>query len=176
MSLQEVNVQKIARFWHADQMYGEDPYMKHLDDVVAVIKEFMGRYELCMTYDQLAAVGMLHDILEDTEITMEILIESLKHVGFKILPMVKAIKTLSNNSQSKFKHDIAGMSKYHVYNEIAKSTDATFIKLADRIANCESGAKNDKYRKEMPMFYSLLYKEEGQFNNMWLRLFKALEK
>lgn len=47
---------------HGDQMYGDKPYVSHLDDVVAILREFG------YTDDDTIAAGFLHDVLEDSQI------------------------------------------------------------------------------------------------------------
>src|ERR1700742_5077227 len=46
---------------HADQRYGEHPYVKHLDDVAELVGLGAGEFTLVVAY--------LHDVLEDTAVT-----------------------------------------------------------------------------------------------------------
>lgn len=55
---------------HGDQMYGDKPYVSHLDDVVAVLDTHFKR-----AIPELLAVGYLHDVLEDTSVTAGTLFE-----------------------------------------------------------------------------------------------------
>lgn len=54
---------KFAIHWHGDQMYGDDPYSYHLDNVDQLVYEL---YEDSRKLDLLRIVAYLHDILEDT--------------------------------------------------------------------------------------------------------------
>lgn len=57
---------ELARVWHGDQMYGNQPYVCHL---IAVEYAVMERYGEGAYEERIIAV--LHDILEDTEYPIE---------------------------------------------------------------------------------------------------------
>ena len=57
---------EVAAIAHAGQMYGDMPYIKHLIDVVNILRD--NGYD-----DDYVIVGILHDVLEDTEVTFELL-------------------------------------------------------------------------------------------------------
>ena len=61
-------IRDIAIRAHGTQKYGEDPYSVHLDAVVSMLGEF--------GFDSFEdkAVGLLHDTVEDTDLTSEKLI------------------------------------------------------------------------------------------------------
>lgn len=50
---------------HGDQKYGDFPYVTHLDEVVAILREFG------FTTPEHEAVGYLHDVVEDTGTTKD---------------------------------------------------------------------------------------------------------
>jgi (p)ppGpp synthase/HD superfamily hydrolase len=56
----------LAEKYHAGQMYGKFAYTKHLHDVAARVQD-------ATTDERLQVVAVLHDILEDTACTLEIL-------------------------------------------------------------------------------------------------------
>jgi (p)ppGpp synthase/HD superfamily hydrolase len=122
----------LAFHYHKDQKYGEHPYSKHLEDVAMNVKLLTeGSVDLlCVAY--------LHDILEDTEIDSEVIVELFgsevlraissltKYTEFgetyeeyiekvssnKIALQVKYCDTLANLSQSIADGDIKRISKY----------------------------------------------------------------
>lgn len=54
----------LAVKYHGDQKYGDAPYVKHLDDVAALV-------HTRSTDDEAEVIAYLHDILEDTDMTSE---------------------------------------------------------------------------------------------------------
>ena len=54
---------KLALEWHDGQMYGDKPYIYHLDSTVAFLTEQMKGQDL---EEDILVIGMLHDILEGT--------------------------------------------------------------------------------------------------------------
>ena len=56
---------EVALEAHGDQRYGDGPYSIHLDEVVAILKEFG------INEDQTLATAYLHDVLEDTKLGAE---------------------------------------------------------------------------------------------------------
>lgn len=62
MSKQYAIATQLVTEYHADQMYGDKPYVYHLLGVAKLVREGGGGI-----IDQI--VGLLHDILEDTECT-----------------------------------------------------------------------------------------------------------
>lgn len=62
MSKQFAIAMQLATEYHADQMYGDKPYMYHLLGVLKLVEAASGNMpEQC--------VALMHDILEDTECT-----------------------------------------------------------------------------------------------------------
>jgi guanosine-3',5'-bis(diphosphate) 3'-pyrophosphohydrolase len=140
---------------HGDQMYGDGiPYITHCACVMAVLSHFG------VNVPAILAAGVLHDVLEDTKTTQEEL--SMKF-GVDVSRMVHAVtnpkidisKTGEYSATIKYftrkeKHEIQ-------YPIIARNEKARIIKLADRIANVESGGKFGMYRKEHEVFKKHLY-------------------
>ncbi len=54
-----------AQEFHRNQKYGNEPYTKHLEDVIAVLKRF-GIKSSCVLVE-----AWLHDAVEDTPLTIE---------------------------------------------------------------------------------------------------------
>lgn len=134
---------------HGDQKYGNRSYTYHLNKVVNVCNRFGGSGEL-------QAACFLHDTLEDTKVSES---ELIKEFGPKIAAIVLGVTNLP--------------SKEATLNRTRLSKSAVFVKLCDRIANCEEGGKLPKYQKEMPLFYKILYRA-GEYDSMWNHLKKLL--
>ena len=144
----------LALQWHGSQFYGNKPYSTHLEAVVAVLC----RFGFCDP--ETTAAGWLHDILEDTECT----VEELKKCGVSenTIDMVKAVTDEPGVNRKE--------RKAKTYLKIKKSRDAIILKLADRIANVEAGDKKEMYLNEHPSFYAALYKYDAIVEPMWLYL------
>lgn len=127
---------QIAILNHKEQLYGNHPYVFHLDMVVTMLK-LAGE-----TDEALIAAGYLHDIIEDTRFTYEAIYDIFDK---KVADIVKAV----TNDRS-----------FQVTAENIESagTAAATVKTADRIANLimSTTTKNTptlkKYVSEDPLF------------------------
>lgn len=156
--------QIVAKFCHAKQRYGDgEPYERHLKDVVNVLKEF--------GFDNEAntSSAWLHDIIEDTKVTKNMIEENF---GKEIAGMVYAVTNeLGVNRVER---------NLKTYQKLLKYPKALPIKLADRIANVRySKSKGNSsfykmYKKEYPSFRAALY-SEGRLYKMWEELDKLME-
>ena len=128
---------------HADagKMYGTHPYSHHLQKVVDVLLAFD------ITDRDILAAGYLHDILEDTQVTHEMLIEIF---GPATASYVYAVTDEPGENRKD--------RKAKTYPKIRVSPVAIQLKLADRIANVKfsMATKNERmfrmYKKEQPEF------------------------
>lgn len=134
---------EIAFEYHKDQLYGNRPYMDHLDHVAGVCKRF-GKG----TNRRLMAACYLHDILEDTPMTHQ---ELGKLVGGDVANIVFGVTdTPRKDKEFTFKNRTR-------YNNFAIN-----VKYYDRIANVEACLCEDKtailekYLKEFPLFKHIL--------------------
>src|SRR5574343_375545 len=64
MSLALQAAEALATTAHKDQMYGDKPYIYHLQYVVEVLKRFN------ISDENILVAGLLHDIVEDTDTTV----------------------------------------------------------------------------------------------------------
>lgn len=122
---------KVAEMWdlahyaHAAQMYGNKPYVAHLERVEAITMA-MFPWET----HRLVAIG--HDLMEDTPVTYGHL---LKHFGLEVADAIKAMTKQQGQSRSAYIEQVLG-------NQIA-----TAVKKADAIANLtESVLQGDANR------------------------------
>lgn len=158
MSLALQAAQALAATAHEGQMYGDQPYTKHLAEVVGVLERFK------IDDTDLLVAGWLHDSVEDTDTTLET-IELM--FGRRVKDLVYRV-TNEEGKNRKERHE-------KTYPKIQASDDAITLKLADRIANTEASIlQNDEgkmkmYAKEYEGFKKKLYKR-GTHDAMWRHL------
>jgi (p)ppGpp synthase/HD superfamily hydrolase len=134
---------ELASRLHAQQKYGEFPYVVHLWDVACVAMRFgLG--------EPIVIACLLHDTLEDTVMTYN---EIEREFGKDIADAVGSVTKIATLPNRKKKNE-------EVNQRTAKNLMAIAVKLCDRIANCESGEKNDMYREEHSTFKSTLQSEK----------------
>lgn len=143
-----------AQQFHQNQKYGKEPYTKHLEDVVTVLKRF-GITNSCVL-----AAAWLHDAVEDTPLTIETVKEEF---GNDVASLVYAVTTEPGKNRKE--------RNAKTYPKITAQHEAIYIKLADRIANVQAslGDNKDKlkmYHKEFPAFKKAL-KQPDIANEMW---------
>jgi (p)ppGpp synthase/HD superfamily hydrolase len=159
MSLALQAAQALAATAHKDQTYGETlPYVKHLADVVGVLKRFN------INDEDLLVAGWLHDVVEDTDTTVN-QVELM--FGRRVADLVHRV-TNEEGKNRRERHE-------KTYPKIQASDDAITLKLADRIANIEASyelndeGKMEMYAKEYKGFRTKLYKP-GVHDAMWRHL------
>lgn len=131
---------------HGEQRYGARPYVAHLDAVVAQIL----RFEPDAGQDVLAA-GFLHDVVEDTPVTVE---QVLERFGSRVAELVHAVTTEPGPTR-KERHKLT-------WPKVVETEGAVRLKLADRIANVSAcWADQSKllfmYRSEYTQFRAGLH-------------------
>jgi (p)ppGpp synthase/HD superfamily hydrolase len=170
-----------ATLEHGDQKYGQLPYVHHLLAVERQLSihcfhpltpEPLRKLPLKRCEDLLIAC-LLHDIVEDTKITIEDVREKF---GERVADMVFAV---TNEEGETRKERFA-----NVYPKIRSTRDAVIVKLCDRIANFESCLEfrltKDRprvlrlfrmYQKEHPSFKEELQRgDQKHLRRMWDRL------
>jgi (p)ppGpp synthase/HD superfamily hydrolase len=148
---------------HTDQMYGERPYIYHLEQVSTVLQRYR------FTDPDLHAAAWLHDTVEDTDVTLE----DLANAGFSQRTIFLVDCVTQRPGHNRRERAAA------TYPYTRRDTIAVALKLADRIANVEASIEEGKsgltsmYRKEYPGFRQALYRE-GEWQEMWDDLDKLL--
>ncbi len=135
---------------HGDQMYGDQPYVFHLDAVVGLLTPFG---------DQAQIAGYLHDVVEDTDVSLQ---KGREEFGDRIADCV-ALVTDENgfNRKERKARTNAKLSAVASDNEMA-----LVVKAADRLANLQmsarggSGSKLNMYRREHLAFRQAAYRPE----------------
>lgn len=154
--------QEFAIAKHTNQKYGEHPYSYHLALVSQVLSEFGYAGD-----EAIAAAGWLHDTLEDTPTTYEMLASEF---GKETADIVWAVTSEpGENRVDRFRKTAL---------KIQSNKKALIVKLADRIANTEASLQSNPklykmYAKEFPLFKELLYNpQDVELMPMWNRLIK----
>lgn len=147
-----------ARDQHGGQQYGGRPYDTHLLAVADVLRD-------CGYGDDAAlmSAASLHDTIEDTDATYD---QVTRLFGTRVADIVDAVSDPDGATRAE--------KKAAAYPRIRAIDDAVRVKLADRIANVESGGPSSaKYRGEQEAFRRELWKP-GVADAMWARLERAL--
>lgn len=113
----------MAARWHVDQRrkgIAQEPYVNHLLEVASLVTEATGG-----TDPNVVIAALLHDAVEDQEVTVEMLVSEFgKHIA-DIVMEVTDDKTLPKEERK----------RRQVENARKKSRGAKLIKLADKTSN-----------------------------------------
>ena len=124
---------------HASQLYGNQPYSKHLEEVVSLCEHYNLGYDA-------QTVGWLHDIIEDTDVTTD---DIQQIFGERI---ALAVRDISNGTDFSMTLRI-----------IAQNPLSRVVKLCDRLANMRNSVDGrhkylrGKYIKQYPEFRTSLF-------------------
>lgn len=141
MPLCLTGLRDLAIHYHAGQMYGPDkPYVYHLDAVHACTVS----HSLSIEY-QRAAYG--HDLLEDTNATIEIL-ES--NFGYEETGLISSVTAVGENRRQRTASKILTLEIYPA---------GINLYLADRIANYHEAVNTKNLRKML--MYAQEYRNPG---------------
>jgi (p)ppGpp synthase/HD superfamily hydrolase len=149
------HVKFFAAVKHTGQIYsGGMPYTHHLAAVESVLRRFG------VTDENMLSAAWLHDVLEDTETSSK---EIEEMFGAEIVRLVKAV-TNEDGPNRKTRNALT-------YPKIREAGEnAVKLKLADRIANIETGGSLvQMYKKEYEDFKRALY-TVNQAEEMWNHL------
>lgn len=166
----------LAAAAHVGQVYGDRPYIDHLIDVVEILFRFKYIHVeekinvLCITGSEITLVqaALLHDAIEDTALTKEIIEEV---VGERVADIVWRV-TCEPGKNRKERYE-------KTYPKIKENKNAVLIKLADRIANIENcirtkDSRFKMYKKEYPEFEKQL-RDGKTAENLWIYLEGLME-
>lgn len=154
---------------HGSQFYDKDkPYIFHLANVCQTLNRFGFSIE---SHTHLQVAGILHDVVEDTEVKPK---EVRSRFGDRVADIVKLVTDQPGETRDE-RHKAT-------YPLLATNNDAILVKLEDRITNVEyseftSNLKQwRKYRKEYPFFRETLYKaDHDEAKPMWATLDKLFD-
>lgn len=158
---------------HEGQLYGNVPYVFHTFHVQQVLYRFgynpfgAGTPEHIKLSEDLSIASLLHDVVEDTDVTLK---QIKKRFGKRIASLVNGV-TNEDGINRKERHR-------KTYPKIKRIPGAIILKLADRIANIETciatgDGRINMYRKEHNLFEKEL--RDGTSNDrMWNYIRKLL--
>jgi len=165
---------RVATKAHMGQQYGEFPYTYHLFDTCDVLEKFGFSPEdpnpkRRKRNQRLILAAILHDTLEDTDLTYETL---RSEFGYEVADLVFAV----TNEPGRNRTERFGKT----YPKIKAHPDGIVLKLADRIANVIHALQSNPdilgmYRREWPIFEVAL-RTSGEYDAMWKHLETALIK
>ena len=139
-------IRKYAIEKHADQRYGDHPYIYHLDMV----------YEESLSHGLepvVSVASFLHDVIEDTEITHADLVREFGSV--ELADLVECVTDEPGKNRKE--------RKLNTYPKIKANDNAVALKLCDRISNIKSCIEN----KNSGLL--AMYKKEHNEFEEWLR-------
>lgn len=133
-----------AELKHAGQIHGTRPFTTHLGEVVSALHEF-GHLD-----DDLTAAAWLHDVVEDTPVTIE---EIYTEFGQRIGDLVDALTDGPGATRVE--------KKQKPYTTIPNVNGAVIVKLADRIANVRHTIADTE--PEAEKYYAMYKREHAGF-------------
>lgn len=160
---------------HDEQQYGDQPYVVHLDEVVALLREFG------VTDDDSIAAGFLHDVLEDSKLTRYDDLGVFSSTTRKA--MIFCTDAEGHNRKTR-KEATYERCRQEINQWLAHAREpelfpdpmtwlptAVRVKVADRLANIRNCIANkpdllSMYRKERFSFRDAMY-VAGMCDDMW---------
>lgn len=148
------NLIEKARTWaarnHASQNYGDEFYFDgHIEKVVQKVKEFD-----CYN-EHLIAAAYLHDIVEDSSVTLQ---ELTQEFGSDVSEIVKLCTDPEGDGWTRAQRKAALYVMFSNYRDEYIKENAAIVKCADRIVNHDMCTRNinvpkmKMYIKEFPQF------------------------
>lgn len=148
---------------HGDQMYGEFPYIHHLEMV----------YEESLSHGLppvVSVASFLHDVIEDTDVTYEDLIAEFGST--ELADLVFCVTDAPGKNRKE--------RKAATYPKLKGCPDAIALKLCDRVSNVraclESGNTGllEMYKKEQPEFEAQL-RTSDVYPSLWAELDRLIK-
>lgn len=166
----------LVKIWHGKQIYGGFiPYFYHLHQTDKVINAF-GEDIAPSKFFKTKTAALLHDVLEDTQITYD----ELENIfGKEIADAVLKVTKINEDDTKQFE------SSY--YAGMASSTMAVIVKIADKAANSKQTLKDKSlwHAKRIvnghPLFVKYTYEHANvahmkkYLNSLILKLEKIIE-
>ncbi len=141
---------------HGEQKYGDQPYSVHLDAVVEILVPFG---------EEARVVGYLHDVAEDTPVTLETLRDEFGERVAKLVGLV-------TDEPGKNRRERKARTNAKLAAVGAEDSLALIVKAADRLANLRASAKGGPdsklgmYRREHPEFRQAAFRP-GLCDEVW---------
>jgi guanosine-3',5'-bis(diphosphate) 3'-pyrophosphohydrolase len=154
---------------HGSQMYGNSPYIYHLEMVYGYTLQY-GVQEGSPFPSALLEAAWLHDVLEDTPTTYDQIVEEF---GTEVADLVQAVT--SEPGKNRKARNQATYPKIR-----AAGIEAICLKLCDRLANGRHSFDTnprmfEMYRKEYADFREALYIQHPLLDPLFERLDQLFE-
>lgn len=161
---------EFAEICHTGQMYGNDPYVKHLSDCYKIFLEFViepvyGRSSqpsksgVIDKYQDISCAIWLHDTIEDTGTSYD---EIEEHFGTDVASLVLAVSGEGSNRKERLQS---------IGRKMEDRPDAVIIKLCDRIANTRSSS-HEYYSTES----AVIIEQRDSLFSMYVKEFPAFKE
>lgn len=138
----EDNTSKLLECWdfaskhHKGQWYGDKPYMYHLKKVSDVA------LDLKFTDESILMSCLLHDIIEDTEISYK---DVKENFGEEVAEIVYCVTDELGRSRKE--------RKSKTYKKIRNNPKSIVVKLCDRISNITESMGSENYNLKLMKMY-----------------------
>ena len=138
----EENTSKLLECWdfaskhHKGQWYGSKPYMYHLKKVSDVA------LDLKFTDESILMSCLLHDIIEDTEISYK---DVKENFGEEVAEIVYCVTDELGRSRKE--------RKSKTYKKIRNNPKSIVVKLCDRISNITESMGSENYNLKLMKMY-----------------------
>jgi guanosine-3',5'-bis(diphosphate) 3'-pyrophosphohydrolase len=135
---------------HGEQRYGDQPYSVHLDAVAGTLAPFGEEAQI---------VGYLHDVIEDTAVSVE---QLRAEFGERVANLV----SLVTDEPGANRRERKARSNAKLAMVTSDDSLALIVKAADRLANLRASAsggvdsKLGMYRREHPEFRRAVYRSD----------------
>lgn len=154
---------------HGSQPHGCLTIKDHIEDVANNVCIHYDQNINYLPVDMVIEAAFLHDVVEDTDVTVDELEELF---GLNIGALVSRVTDKSGKNRLE-RH----LNTYHI---IRRDPDAILIKLCDRRHNHERSLKNSEtymemYKSEYLYFKFALY-SPGMFTQLWAELDSQYEQ
>lgn len=155
-----INAREFAIAAHGDQMYGVHPYSFHLDAVASIVKKYG---------DTAEAVAYLHDVVEDTSV-------SLEEIENKFGPLISKCVAILTDESGRDRKERKSKTYAKMAAVAGEENLALLVKAADRLANFRASVADkdvkriEMYKSEYPVFRASVYRE-----NLCEEIWKELE-
>ena len=142
MDDRQENISKLLECWdfaskhHNGQWYGNKPYMYHLKKVSDVA------LDLGYTDESILMSCLLHDIIEDTEVSYK---DVKENFGEEVAEIVYCVTDELGRSRKE--------RKSKTYKKIRNNPKSIVVKLCDRISNITESMGKDNYNLKLMKMY-----------------------
>ena len=157
---------RFAAAAHEDMMYGQEPYITHLDAVVTLLEPYG---------DVAKAIGYLHDVAEDAEVDIRTLQDEFGE-------FVANCVSLMTDEPGKNRRERKKATYARLKQVKGKEELALVVSAADRLANLQAciaikNKENEKllkmYRAEHDAFRDAVYRQD-LCEDLWSRIQAAI--